>query len=602
MIELLLTLALVCPLGTAPSPTANACCPQGADDKPLKALEAWEKMYHAGRIPIALKDARNYPGPQAISLKFDLVGKGAVADPTWAGDLEAVLAAVARLDSAAAARALLDIAAIGLDQGKYTVLMAPHEVRAAGERALLRLPSGAAREEIAKAARAELKVDKERLKAVQAAALRILGQLKDGSQRATIQQCLGDGDPIVRIHAAQALAALGDDKSALELVRLLEREQSDPVLVATAQALRNLYRGQLPEPGAKAPTDGGAPGGGKEPAAGDDKAAAAAPAMLESVRLAVKAAIGALGRTSWRADMELLRLLGDFRSPEAVPALIGVLERFQSKPEDLKSGKLSGLLLYQAHELLVSMTGAVHPADQPEKWRAFWEQEKDKITVTVDKSPKGGATVGGGFCGIPVQGTRIVFVLDLSGSMDWPMDEKDQTGKSSKMIRLDFAKRELNRAMDVIAPNAQFNLVTFNGDDKAEAWSKEFVPATEKNRDRFRKHVAQLKARGGTNLWSGIEHALNIKSQTYGSRYATAADEVFILSDGAPSVGEIIDPIEILRLVQECNRFAGVRINTVFINSPPPPDQPQIEREMSIKPEELMRRMAAQNGGVFREL
>jgi Mg-chelatase subunit ChlD len=201
-----------------------------------------------------------------------------------------------------------------------------------------------------------------------------------------------------------------------------------------------------------------------------------------------------------------------------------------------------------------------------------------------------------------VQGSRIVFVLDLSGSMDWPMDEKDANGKSTKLIRLDFAKRELNRAMDVISPNSQFNLVTFNGDDEAEAWSKEFVTANEKNRERFRRHVASLKARGGTNLWSGLEQALSIKGQTYGSRYATAADEVFILSDGAPSVGQVTDPIEILRLVQECNRFANVRINTVFINSPPPPDQPQVEREMSIKPEELMRRMATQNGGQFREL
>jgi hypothetical protein len=301
--------------------------------------------------------------------------------------------------------------------------------------------------------------------------------------------------------------------------------------------------------------------------------------------------------------MALVRFLDDFRSLEAVPALVGVLERFAAHPEEVKSGKLSGLLMYQAHELLVSMTGAVIPATAPDKWRAFWEAERDKLAVGHKKDPlSSGGTVAGGFCGIPVEGTRVVFVLDLSGSMKWPMDEEDKDGKKKKSFRIDFAKRELTRVMDVISPNAQFNLVTFNGNPKCKVWMKDLVPANERHRESFKKFVDGLDADGGTNLWSGLEEALKLKSLVLGNRYATNIDELFILSDGAPSVGDVQDPIEILKLVQESNRFANVRINTIFISSATPPDQAQAQPRMSITPQELMRRMAEQNGGKFKEL
>jgi hypothetical protein len=612
MLHLLLTTA--CLLAT-PLPS-NGCHPAtvnawtSADEKPLRALEAWLKLYHAGKIDVRSPEDI---GKDSLAMKFGLAPKNGLGNPTWAGDLEAILDAVARLDSADAARAMLDVTAIGIDQGKYTVEMAPYEVRAIGEKWVVRLNSTAAREELAKAARGELKVEKARATAVQTAGVRSLGLLKDGNYRKTLEQVLGDADEIVRIQAAEALGVIGNDDSAMALVALLQRDTADAVLVSAAQALRSLYARYVPKsPAVAEPSkDKKDPAGADLPKAEPNSPAAppaAAPAPVElpeSVRLAVRAAISAIGKATWRADMAMVRLLDEFRTHEAIPALIGILERFQAHPEEVKSGKLSGLLLYQTHELLVAMTGAVHPADQPEKWRTFWDSEKDKIVVTQRRDPAAagaGATVSGGFCGIPVQGTRVVFVLDLSGSMDWPMEEAGTDGKRKRAIRLDFAKRELNRAIDAIAPNAQFNLVTFNGNNKAEVWNKDLVPANERNRERFKKYVDGLRANGGTNLWSGLEEALKIKSLVLGSRYGANVDEVFVLSDGAPTVGDVQDPVEILRLVQECNRFANVRINTIFISSAAPPEQRQLEMQMKIKPQDLMRRMAEQNGGKFKEM
>ena len=138
--------------------------------------------------------------------------------------------------------------------------------------------------------------------------------------------------------------------------------------------------------------------------------------------------------------------------------------------------------------------------------------------------------------------------------------------------------------------------------DEAESWSKKLIPANKRNRDRFTKYVEKLRPLGGTNLWSGMESALNIKTLVYGNTYETTIDEIFLLSDGAPSVGDVTDPIEILRLVREINRFKEVRINTVFISSETPPRVAAQQREMSLTPKELMRRMAKQNGGKFRDV
>ncbi|MEC7724010.1 MAG: hypothetical protein VYD05_00750, partial [Planctomycetota bacterium] len=66
--------------------------------------------------------------------------------------------------------------------------------------------------------------------------------------------------------------------------------------------------------------------------------------------------------------------------------------------------------------------------------------------------------------------------------------------------------------------------------------------------------------------------------------------------------GDDIDPVEILRLTNEVNRFKEVRINTVFISSRTPPEVTAAQANMSLSPKELMRRMARENGGKFRDV
>lgn len=594
MLPLLLAASLSSLAPFAPEPLRSLASPVRAtsivssidtapigDGKPIKALEAWLKLYHAGKIDYTSKDNM---AKDSLAMKYKVAPRSALTDPTWAGDLELILEALAAQNDEEAAAALLEVAAIGIDQGKYTPEMAPATVRGAAERWIAKLSSTGAKAALGKAARGELKVSRAQKVAIRAAAARSIALVGDRLLLSELEPLLQDEAAIVRVNAAEAFGKLADESKAGPLIELLRRDASDAVLQTAAEALRAIYK-----PFALAGT-------GSDAEAGTAK-------LPESLRQAVRAAIEALGRTSWRADMALVRFLDDFRSLEAVPALIAVLERFRDHPDQLEEGKLSGLLRYQVHELLVSTTGAVLPADQPERWRALWDAEKDKLEVTKKhETGSAGATTAGDFFGIPIEGTRVVFVLDLSGSMQWPVANDDGSGRKERQSGLDFAKQELRRAIAALPPNAQCNLITFNGNPRPELWSKDLVPATERNRDRLLKHVDGLRADGGTNLWGALEEALKIRSLVQNAKYETDIDELFVLSDGAPSAGAVIDPVQILRLVQESNRFAATRINTVFVNTELPPEARRAMAQMEMQPAELMKRLAEQNSGRFREL
>jgi Mg-chelatase subunit ChlD len=559
------------------------------DEKALKALAAWLKHYRSGKMELRPKGGWQpvaLDHKDSFAVKFGLAPKTGLGNPTWAGDLETILEQVAKLDSPEAAQALLEVASTGIDPGEYTREMAPYEVRGAGEKWLRRLVSQPARDEVLKGARGELKVDKSRQVAVQVAAMRWLGSAQEAGGRAVLEQQLAAADPLLRVTAAEMLGSIGDDAAAPALVAALERDPSDLVLPAIAQALRKLFAKHQPKPaGLMTPTQ-------------DAANQTPPPAPPAELLQATQAAYKALGRATWRTDLALLDLLDDFRNKEAIPALVGILERFRDNPQDVRSGKLSGLLLHRTHELLVAMTGAIHGPNQADKWREFWDREKDKLEVNHKRQPNAAAmTSTGDFCGIPVQGTRVLFILDLSGSMNFPM-QGEGAANAKGGTRLEFAKRELGRALDAMAANAWFNLITFNGNPKPKVWNKDMMLATDKNRDRFRKYVQELNADGGTNLWSALEEGLRFKSVSYGDKHESNVDEMFILSDGAPSVGDVLDPIEMLRIVRESNRFANVRIHTIYISS----EEPRGTRPppwMSITPEEMMKRMAEQNGGKF---
>ncbi|GAB4150933.1 MAG: hypothetical protein Fur0037_19620 [Planctomycetota bacterium] len=561
-------------------------------------MRAWE----AGRIDVLSQKSIL---EHSIAARYRALPEGLVGDLTAARELKILLEGAVALESEDAMETVLEVAAAGLVPGKYTRQMAPYLVREAGEKAAMAFTSNTARNALVGIARGGVKLDRSRELGVRAAAMRVIGLRGEKTLRSVLERQLGVPEPVLRLAAAEGLGWLGDAAGAGALADALSREREENVLLAEVGALRSLFAPFARKP--EKPKEPGDPAAGDpkpgDSTAGRDGASAVAAAPAESARLAVRAAIAALGRASWRLDMEICALLSDLRSGEAIPALIDVLQRFKDHPEEVQSGRLSGLLLHRAHELLVELTGAVFPQDQPERWRELWESEKESLTAMVEKARprehKSEGTASKGFFGIPVQGTRVLFVIDLSGSMNFPMHGYRTASPGSKPpeaeTRLDYAKREIERAVRDMPENSFFNFVTYNGNPKSKQWMKDLVQATSSNKERALKFLRAMRADGGTNMWSGLEVGIRMKSLVYGDRYETNVDEMFLVSDGAPNLGDVTDPVEILRLVTETNRFSRLRINTIFITSPNERDPVG----MAITPSELMKRMAEQNGGRF---
>ena len=86
-------------------------------------------------------------------------------------------------------------------------------------------------------------------------------------------------------------------------------------------------------------------------------------------------------------------------------------------------------------------------------------------------------------------------------------------------------------------------------------------------------------------MYAALLHVLGASQLRFGQQIKNGVEEVFLLSDGEPSVGSVKDPEEILRVVREINRYQKIRINTVFTGTD--------------KGAEFMRKLAEQNHGVF---
>ncbi len=649
-------------LGSAPADFSDATSRPAAEPKVLKAIDIWLRTWNKGKLDIAGRGAEKGLGDKSIARKFGTLPRGTVGKLTAYRELQLLVDQAAELDTPEATARVLAVAAAGMDGARYTAEMAPQTVRNVGEAGLAKFKNPEAIAYVNRVANGEesIKGGRGRKQAMQTAACKALGQFGDVQYRATLEQQLGAGNELVRQAAAEGLWRMAPAESADPLVRLIEREKVELVLETAVSALQEVmtrHQKSIPVP---------------------------------VQQHAIKATIAALGRCGWRSDMALIAFLERFRSKATIPALIAILERFIAEPDAIKSGELSGLLRYRAHETLASMTGAFFPIDRPDQWREFWEREQetfvfrprpeekkvakadeqkekkdeageekiaeageeatekaeageqageetkategeagvaagagaeekeaeakpaaaevepaaDAAVAAKEQEPKRSKkpdTVSTGFFGIPVQGTRVIFIVDLSGSMNFPMSRGTTAGPAryerEMPVRLDAAKKELIRAVNALPDETYFNLVSFNGNPKAKSWSKRLIPASKGNKKKFTKFVEGLRADGGTNTWSGLEEALSIKSIVYGERYPVSADEVFVLSDGIPTVGNVIDAREILNLVAETNRFSKLRINTVYIASQLTARDRQAEEMAGMSGRKFMRLMAEENGG-----
>lgn len=470
---------------------------------------------------------------------------------------------LAEIDNKNAASALLAVAAAGLDGKAYDLELGAETVRNVGDAALRELDGTAATAYVMGVASGD-----ERSKdPVQAAALRAIGSWKREGVDSALANALNSKSDIVRMAAAEGFGRLQDADALANLGDLIRKEEETNVLLRAMESLVSILdkHGNQVDP--------------------------------DQLRRAATSVVERFNEVDWRVALGAIKFFGRARVREAIPAMIDMLVRFVEDEDALKKGELTGTLRWETVRVLRELTGANFPPEQPNLWVDWWERNGASFKI-VEKKEAAEVKTRAGFFGIPVRGNRILFIVDNSGSMAWQTAEPGKDGK--KHSGLEVACRELARVVEQLGPDDKFNVVRFsNGPD---AWQpRGLVEASDSNKKRFTKWVEGLRADGGTDLWSGLKTGLQLKSLAHGERFNAEVDEVFILSDGAPSVGDIIDPRRIADVLREINGFSKLRINTIFLEVVPPPNwpAPRGENPFDMDAQTLMQTIAEQNDGKF---
>ncbi len=171
------------------------------------------------------------------------------------------------------------------------------------------------------------------------------------------------------------------------------------------------------------------------------------------------------------------------------------------------------------------------------------------------------------YYGVPIHAQRLVFVIDISGSMN-----KSTYGGT----RLSHAKRELVKTIRALPDDAEFTIIAYN--ELVLPWRADLVPAVEENKASALRYVAGLRTNKSTDTYAALRETFRLDSNL---------EAVFLLSDGRPNRGEITVPAAIVQDISRRNRRHNLLINTVGIS-------------VSGPTQEFMERLAETNAGTFR--
>lgn len=136
------------------------------------------------------------------------------------------------------------------------------------------------------------------------------------------------------------------------------------------------------------------------------------------------------------------------------------------------------------------------------------------------------------FAGIELTGERVVFLVDTSGSMEM-LD--DTTAAPNKWIEV---RQTLARVMRSLPKLEKYQLITFGPkhDFPLGGAGKWLDMDAKTSPDQVVKALAEIKPRGGTNMYIALDEAFRYRKD--------GLDTIYLLSDGLPNQGEGLTPAQ----------------------------------------------------------
>jgi hypothetical protein len=296
-------------------------------------------------------------------------------------------------------------------------------------------------------------------------------------------------------------------------------------------------------------------------AAKNDGPAPVRAAAIESVaalRLDVDVVLAAIADPHRVVRLAAARAAARLDAAEAVPRIIAALES-------------EGLLRVPLNDALVTLTGVDKRGDFA-AWKAWWNREgeaalasrppREEREEALDRAWNPPATHAE-FYGLEIVSKRVLFVLDVSGSM-----------KGKKLVD---ARDQLRYALQALPVDAKFGLLRFN--IRPERWSNQLADATPANRSAALSWMEDVEPEEGTNILNALSDALLVAGV---NQRRLAADTIYLVTDGRQSLGK---PESVMKRIRERNPWGKVIIHVIAIG-----DDADVD---------FLRALAEENGGTF---
>ncbi|HEY5313787.1 MAG TPA: HEAT repeat domain-containing protein [Pirellulales bacterium] len=254
----------------------------------------------------------------------------------------------------------------------------------------------------------------------------------------------------------------------------------------------------------------------------------------------------------------IVRALAQIDDPQAIDTLVGLLPEIDG---EARADAIEYLALVTKQQL-------AEPAD----WQDWWAKNKATFqfpalferprTRAYENLIYGRAST---YYGLPLYGRRIVFIIDSSGSMEG--------------ARIVAAKRELASAIEALKDNVSFGIVVFNS--RVVVWKRELVDAVSSNKQEALRFVEKIGANDQTATYDALAAA-----------FLVDAEAIYLLTDGAPSMGRFVQPDDIVRAISDQNRTRRESIYTIGIGP----------GEVGSPFEQFLESLAQQNFGLYRRV
>lgn len=246
--------------------------------------------------------------------------------------------------------------------------------------------------------------------------------------------------------------------------------------------------------------------------------------------------------------------------------------------------------------LLASLLG-VSFADNPSQWVAFWKENEAAVrdgTYEAPSRPSGRPHTVETFFSLPLDSTNVLFLVDLSGSMEEDLEYSDPRNCEVRAeldlpaTRLGVVQAEVVRALRGLPDGALFQIVTYS--DGVERFRSSPTKANASSRRSAISWLLRQKPGWLTNIWAGLDEAFDdaLGSGAAAGRFKKLPDTIVFMTDGSATRGRFQDTKSILRLVKLWNLSVDAVLLTVGVGE----DQD----------EELLRGCAASSGGLYMDM